>query len=138
MSRIYHIAVKVDDLERAKAFYKDVFGFTEVHQHRVRDHVSCHLTDGVLDFALIKYDSEDVPEADWSGPGPCIHHFGVQVDEMESAKRRLAAQGCQILSQPDVLPVKFRTPEGVVAEISPPGHFDKLKRAGTKRARRPK
>ena len=58
MSKIYHIAVKVPDVNKAKAFYKDVFGFEELKQSKVRDHISCHLTDGVIDLAIVEYDSE--------------------------------------------------------------------------------
>ena len=56
MSRIVHLALKVDDLEKTTAFYQQVFGFQEVETARTRDHISRHLTDGRLDFTLIKYD----------------------------------------------------------------------------------
>ena len=56
MSKIYHIAVKVPDIEKAKAFYKDLFGFEELKQSKVRDHTSCHLTDGVIDLAIVEYE----------------------------------------------------------------------------------
>lgn len=124
MSKIYHIAVKVPDLDKAKAFYKEVFGFEELKQSKVRDHTSCHLTDGVIDLAIIQYDSEDSPEAGLSGGGPCIHHFGVEVADLEASAQKLRDMGCEILSKPGVLPVKFRSPFGVVAEISPPKYFE--------------
>src|SRR4029077_13347709 len=57
MNRIVHLALKVEDLDRTAEFYQKVFGFKEVETKKVRDHSSRHLTDGVLDFALIKYDS---------------------------------------------------------------------------------
>ena len=53
-NKIYHIAVKVPDINKAKAFYKDLFGFEELKQSKVRDHTSCHLTDGVIDLAIIQ------------------------------------------------------------------------------------
>ena len=59
MARIVHIALKVDDLEKATQFYEKSFGFVEVETGQVRDHTSRHLTDGTIDLALIKYDSED-------------------------------------------------------------------------------
>ena len=124
MSKIYHIAVKVPDIEKAKAFYKEVFGFEELKQSKVRDHTSCHLTDGNFDLAIVEYESEDSPEAGLSGPGPCIHHFGVEVDDLEGSHRKLTEMGCEILSAPGVLPIKFRSPFGVVAEISPTNYFD--------------
>jgi len=53
MSRIVHLALKVDDLERTAEFYRKVFGFVEVNTEKVRDHTSRHLSDGRLDVALI-------------------------------------------------------------------------------------
>src|SRR5215468_7589431 len=76
MPRIVHIAIKVDDLEKATKFYQDVFGFRQTGTGYARGHVSRHLTDGNIDLALMVYDSEDVEEAQLSGPGPCIHHWG--------------------------------------------------------------
>ena len=58
MSRIVHLALKVDDLEQTTAFYQNVFGFQEVETARTRDHVSRHLTDGTLDFTLINMTRE--------------------------------------------------------------------------------
>ena len=64
MNRIVHIALKVDDLDRTSEFYEKVFGFEPVETSKVRDHTSCHLSDGAIDLALIKYDSEESAEAD--------------------------------------------------------------------------
>ena len=123
--KIYHIAVKVPDIDEAKGFYKDIFGVEELKQDKVRDHTSCHLTDGGLDLAIIEYESEASPEAGLAGPGACIHHIGVEVDDLESYQRKLLNKGCKIVSAPGVLPVKFNTPHGVLWEIVPEGYFQK-------------
>ena len=60
MARIVHIAIKVDDLEKATRFYEDVFGFRQTKTGYARGHVSRHMTDGNIDLALMVYDSEDV------------------------------------------------------------------------------
>jgi len=57
MSRIVHLALKVEDLERTTQFYREVFGFSEMSTDRVRDHTSRHLSDGTIDLALIQYDA---------------------------------------------------------------------------------
>ena len=62
MPRIVHIAIKVDDLEKATKFYEEVFGFRQTGTGYARGHVSRHLTDGNIDLALMVYDSEDVEE----------------------------------------------------------------------------
>jgi lactoylglutathione lyase len=123
MARIVHIAVKVDDLEKATEFYQKGFGFTEVHTGQVRDHTSRHLTDGTIDLALIKYDSEESAESRASGLGPCIHHFGIEVDDITESAAELKKFGCEIISDPGVVPIKFRAPGGTVAEISPKARY---------------
>jgi lactoylglutathione lyase len=125
MARIVHIGVKVDDLEKATEFYKKTFGFVEVQTGQVRDHTSRHLSDGAIDLALIKYDSEDSAESRASGLGPCIHHFGIEVDDMDHSAEELAKYGCEIISAPGVIPIKFRAPGGTVAEIVPQARYKK-------------
>ena len=126
--RIVHLALKVEDLERTTSFYRDVFGFTEVETTKVRDHTSRHLTDGNLDFALIKYDAgSESAESRASGSGPCIHHFAVEVDDLEQAKAQVLAYGCEIISDEGVIPIKFRAPGGTVAELVPRARYDKAR-----------
>jgi len=123
MSRIVHLALKVDDLEKTARFYERVFGFKEVETSKVRDHTSRHLTDGTIDLALIKYDSEESAESLASGQGPCIHHFGIEVDDLNEAAAELAKFGCEVISDPGVIPIKFRAPGGTVAEIVPKARY---------------
>lgn len=134
MTRVVHLAVKVDDVEKAAAFYEQVFGFKRSEMTRKRGHLSCHLTDGKFDLALIQYDSEATVEAGWAGPGPRIHHIGLAVEDTEATAKQLEAHGCEILSEPGVLPVKFRAVGGIVAEIGPasiyPGAKPDEKRSG--------
>src|SRR6266853_7032069 len=109
MSRIVHLALKVEDLERTTEFYQKVFGFVEMNTEKVRDHTSRHLSDGVLDVALIKYDAgTESAESRAAGAGPCIHHFAVEVDDLKEAEKEVKAFGCKIISEPGVIPVKFR------------------------------
>src|SRR5271170_8186959 len=103
MARINHVALKVTDLETATRFYENVFGFRQVGTGRSRGHISRHLTDGYVDLALMVYDSEDDEEAKLVGPGPAIHHFGIEVE--------------------------YRSPDGVIAEVVPLGRYEKMKAA---------
>jgi lactoylglutathione lyase len=125
MSRIVHLALKVDDLEKTSRFYEQVFGFKEVETSKVRDHTSRHLTDGTIDLALIQYDSEESAESLASGRGPCIHHFGIEVDDLKEAAADLKSFGCEVISDPGVIPIKFRAPGGTVAEIVPKARYKK-------------
>ncbi|HLQ26260.1 MAG TPA: VOC family protein, partial [Acidiferrobacterales bacterium] len=83
MSRIVHIALKVNDLDQTSKFYESVFGFRPTNTEKVRDHTSRHLTDGTIDFTLIKYDAEESAESLAAGSGPCIHHFAIEVEDMD-------------------------------------------------------
>ncbi len=130
MNRIVHLALKVEDLEKTTAFYQKVFGFEEVETKKTRDHISRHLTDGDLDFTLIKYDAgTQSAESKASGAGPCIHHFAIEVEDVEKYTAEIRKHGCTIISDPGVIPVKFRAPGGTTAEIVPVGRYKRTKRA---------
>jgi lactoylglutathione lyase len=125
MARIVHIALKVDDLDQATKFYEDVFGFRQVRTGHARGHVSRHMTDGHIDLALMVYDSEDVDEAQLAGPGPRIHHWGIEVDDRDACVAKIEASGGTILSDPDEGALKFRAPDGTIAEIVAAGRYGK-------------
>ena len=139
MSRIVHLALKVDDLERTTQFYREVFGFSEMSTDRVRDHTSRHLSDGAIDLALIQYDAgTQSAESRAAGEGPCIHHFAVEVPDLAGAEKRIRALGCEIISDPGVVPVKFRAPGGTVCELVPKGRYKQPKISAKKSpARKP-
>ena len=124
MPRIVHVALRVRDLERVTRFYETVFGFKRVEEGQVRDHYSRHLSDGTIDLALIQYDTgADSAEALASSPDPCIHHFGVEVEDLDATRAQLEAAGCRVISDRGVVPIKFRDPGGVQAEIVPVGRY---------------
>ncbi len=125
MSRIVHIALKVEDLDKTSKFYESVFGFRPTAEQKVRDHTSRHLTDGVIDFTLIKYDAEESKESLAAGTGPCIHHFAIEVEDMERYLAEIKKFGCEVISDPGVIPIKFRAPGGTIAEIVPMGRYKK-------------
>jgi len=127
MSRIVHIALKVNDLDQTSKFYESVFGFRPTNTEKVRDHTSRHLTDGTIDFTLIKYDAEESTESLAAGSGPCIHHFAIEVEDMAKYVAEIKKFGCEVISDPGVIPVKFRAPGGTLAEIVPVGRYKKSK-----------
>ena len=128
MNRIVHLALKVENLESATEFYRKVFGFREVETRKTRDHVSRHMTDGQLDFTLMKYDEGTTSkESMAAGKGPCIHHFAIEVDDLDGCSTELKRQGCEIISGPGEIPVKFRAPDGIVAEIVPAERYKRSK-----------
>jgi lactoylglutathione lyase len=126
MARINHVALKVTDLEAATRFYENVYGFRQVHTGRSRGHISRHLTDGYIDLALMVYDTEEDEEAKLVGEGPAIHHFGIEVDDHQDFAEKVVANGGKILSKPGEVPIKYRAPDGTVAEIVPKGRYEKM------------
>ena len=108
--------------------FRSVFGFREVETKKTRDHTSRHLSDGAIDFTLIKYDAgTQSAESKASGEKPCIHHFAVEVPDLEKSTEEIKSYGCEIISDPGVIPVKFRAPGGTVAELVPIGRYKKPK-----------
>jgi lactoylglutathione lyase len=127
MNRIVHISLKVDDVKKTGDFYQDVFGFVDAETRRTRDHVSRHMTDGKIDFTLMKYEAgTQSVESKASGDGPCIHHFAIEVPDIAKATQEIVARGCEIVSDPAVIPVKFRDPGGIVAELVPIGRYKQV------------
>ena len=53
------------------------------------------------------------------GPRRLFH----EVDDPEEYLRLLKKQGCELISRPGEVPIKFRDPSGIVAEIVPPGRY---------------
>jgi predicted enzyme related to lactoylglutathione lyase len=127
MNRIVHISLKVDDVDRTGDFYKKVFGFLDAETKKTRDHVSRHMTDGNIDFTVMKYDAgTQSAESKASGDGPCIHHFAIEVEDIAKSTEELRAWGCTIVSDPGVIPVKFKAPGGTVAELVPIGRYKRV------------
>ena len=127
MAKINHVALKVSDLETATRFYENVFGFRQVKTGRSRGHVSRHLTDGYIDLALMVYDSEEDEEAKLVGKGPAIHHFGIEVEDRRGFIEKIEANGGTLLSSPGSGTVKFRSPDGTIAEIVDVGRYQKMR-----------
>jgi lactoylglutathione lyase len=73
------------------------------------------------------YDSEEDDEAKLVGPGPAIHHFGIEVEDRREFIEKIEANGGTVLSPPDAGTVKFRAPDGTIAEIMNPGRYEKIR-----------
>ena len=130
MNRIVHISLKVEDVKRTGDFYEQVFGFRDAETRKTRDHLSRHMSDGDIDFTLMEYDAGTrSAESSAAGDGPCIHHFAIEVEDLEGATREIIGRGCTLVSDPGVVPVKFRAPGGTIAELVPVGRYRKVAEA---------
>jgi lactoylglutathione lyase len=112
MARIVHLAMRVEDIDRAAEFYTKVFGFKVVTVPGLRSTVR-YLTDGNVHIAINRLRKEKNEQ-------PAIDHFGVEVDSVEKCLNEVAKFGCKIVSEPGRL-VKFGAPGGIVIEPVPAG-----------------
>ena len=125
MARIAHIAVKVEDIEQSAQFYENALGFVPTGKSRSENRTRASFSDGEINLTLLRYDSEDAAMAQAAGQGPCIHHFAIEVDDVATYVAQVREFGCEILSDPNKSPVKFRAPGGTIAEIVPVGRYRK-------------
>jgi lactoylglutathione lyase len=124
VSPIVHLSLKVDDVQKTGDFYQKVFGFKDAVTRKTRDHLSRHMTDGGIDFTLMQYDAgTQSKESKAAGDGPCIHHFAIEVADLARATEEIKSYGSEVVSDPGVVPVKFRAPGGTIAELVPVGRY---------------
>jgi catechol 2,3-dioxygenase-like lactoylglutathione lyase family enzyme len=129
MARIRHIAIASSDPAKAAAFFKDAFGLREVRRSggdgtptdKPAPGSAVGLTDGELNLTFIKFAVDQTGVGlDYAG----IHHFGVQVDDMDDQTVVLERMGAPCIAGRDAIPpgahleIKFRGPDGVVFDIS--------------------
>ena len=63
----------------------------------------------------------------FAGAGPRIHHWGLEVTNKDIFADTIKEAGGKILSKPGAGALKFRAPDGTVAEIVAPGRYEKHK-----------
>lgn len=127
MARIRHIAIASNEPGKAAAFFKAAFGLREVRSNGIdaagtaAPGAAVGLTDGELNITFIKF------AVDQTGVGlgyQGLHHFGVQVDNMDQHTGLLEGLGAPCIAGRDAIPpgahleIKFRGPDGVVFDIS--------------------
>ena len=86
MAKLRHIALAVDDPEKAAEFYIKAFGLTRVGGTDWINAKGVYLSDGVMNLALLKYKTEEAAGergTDFVG----LHHLGFWVDDVPETKR---------------------------------------------------
>jgi methylmalonyl-CoA/ethylmalonyl-CoA epimerase len=102
LTEIDHVAIAVDDLEAAIAYYRDTFGCDVEHREVVE-------RDGVEEALLKVADSyiqlltpvrEDSTVARYlATKGQGIHHVGYRVDDCAAALERVKAEGHRVIDE---------------------------------------
>jgi hypothetical protein len=86
------------------------------------------MTDGAIGLVLMVYDSEDTPEAQLSGVGPFILHWGAEFDDINVAAEKIRELGGEVMSPLNTGVVKFRAPDGTIAELVAQRSFPQIRR----------
>jgi glyoxylase I family protein len=134
MAKIKHIAIATQDPDKTAQFYKEVFGLREIAKINSPGASGFHLTDGDINFAVLKFKNDataGVPQGkDYTG----LHHIGFEVDSIDAIDKKLSAAGAPIRDdindalglgkdQPSHVnaEVKYSAPDGVIIDISETG-----------------
>lgn len=123
MAKLRHIALSVSDPEAAAVFFEQAFGMTRAGNAQR----GVYMTDGVMNVALLNFKDETVPGYAGLKDVRGVIHFGMWVDNLEEAEAAVKAAGGTYLTgrketNPNVYyEVKYRTPDGIVFDITESG-----------------
>ncbi len=98
---IHHIAIAVQDLDTALAFYRDALGLEVTERREVAEEgvEIAFLPAGEGEIELLRPLDEGSGVARFlSKRGEGLHHVCLQVDDIEAAMARLRAAGARLLS----------------------------------------
>jgi catechol 2,3-dioxygenase-like lactoylglutathione lyase family enzyme len=129
MARIRHIAIATRDLEGTKHFYIEGLGLKEVGKINTPTSEGCYLTDGHVNFAILKFKYDEPAKTEGTLKYTGIHHFGLEVEDMEEARARIEKAGAVYRPYPGTeemakrgnVEVKFSGPDGVTIDLSEHG-----------------
>jgi methylmalonyl-CoA/ethylmalonyl-CoA epimerase len=102
LTEIDHVAIAVEDLEAAIAWYEAAFGATVEHREVVE---SDGVEEALLNVAesyvqLLTPVSDDSPVAKYlEKKGEGLHHIGYRVDDCAAALESLRAQGNRLIDE---------------------------------------
>ena len=129
MARIRHIAIATRDLEGTKKFYIDGLGLKEVGKINTPTSEGCYLTDGHINFAILRFKYDEPAKTEGTLRYTGIHHFGLEVENMAEAQARIEKAGAVHRPYPGTeemakrgnVEVKFTGPDGVTIDLAEHG-----------------
>lgn len=102
IKQINHVAVVVDDMDRALTFWRDALG---IELHELRDVPAEKSQVAFLPLAgseveLVKPTSDDSGIAKYLAKrGPGMHHICLEVDDIEGMMSQLKSQGIRLINE---------------------------------------
>lgn len=110
MTKINHITILVEDIERSKRFYRDILGLKSTFELDISGEQFSKVTgnkDVMIKFAALKSPSSDVilELAQFKNPKMKINnndfrHFAFEVDDVDRVYKRLKEKGIETVSEP--------------------------------------
>jgi catechol 2,3-dioxygenase-like lactoylglutathione lyase family enzyme len=114
-----HVNMSVADLDHTIAFYRQLLGLAVRWRGTTPSGLeAAHIGDGRNYLALFEVGERDREEADYGKLG--LNHFGFVVDDLDEAKRKLAALNVEPTMEADYEPGRrlyFLDPNGVEVEL---------------------
>jgi methylmalonyl-CoA/ethylmalonyl-CoA epimerase len=102
VKRIHHVAMLVEDLDQALAFWRDGLGLamSDLQDVPAEQSQVAFLPAGESEVELIRPTSDDSGIAKYLAKrGPGMHHLCVEVDDLPAMLARLKEQGTRLINE---------------------------------------
>jgi lactoylglutathione lyase len=114
MAKLRHVALIVEDPESSARFFEQAFDMKRAGKARR----GIYMSDGTINVALLR------KEDDKERIG--IYHFGMWVDDLEAAEKKVLEAGGEYLAGRPTSPnsfyeAKYRDPNGIVFDLTHSG-----------------
>jgi methylmalonyl-CoA/ethylmalonyl-CoA epimerase len=114
MAKLRHIALIVPDPEAAATFFEQAFDMKRAGTARR----GIYMSDGTVNVALLKKEGEKENIG--------IYHFGMWVDDLDAAEKKVVAAGGSYLAGRPTSPksfyeAKYKDPTGIVFDLTHTG-----------------
>jgi methylmalonyl-CoA/ethylmalonyl-CoA epimerase len=114
VAKLRHIALIVEDPESTAKFFEQAFDLKRAGTARR----GIYMSDGTVNVALLKRESEKEKTG--------IYHFGMWVDDLDAAEKKVVAAGGEYLAGRPTSPnsfyeAKYRDPNGIVFDLTHSG-----------------
>jgi methylmalonyl-CoA/ethylmalonyl-CoA epimerase len=102
IKRINHIAIVVDDIDRALSFWRDALGLKLDHIMDIPEQESmvAFLPTGESEVELVQPTSEDSGVARYlQKRGPGMHHICFEVEDIQASLEQLKGKGVRLINE---------------------------------------
>jgi catechol 2,3-dioxygenase-like lactoylglutathione lyase family enzyme len=138
---VNHVGLCVTDLDRSRAFYVDVLGFTLDRELTVPDEAAGYLLSieppvgltavylgrGPFTLELLHYDRPGNPDGDGrTFVTPGLTHLSFSVDDLDASVALVAERGGEVVTLIPGMAAVVRDPDGQLLELLPMSYRESL------------